>query len=85
MRKDDDDICTLTRDDIHRPPDKNLFVWRDAVRHHNAQVMLARQAALAAAGPMHDDYFRKHRSKLLREAADIIASRPGYARWRFRH
>jgi hypothetical protein len=80
MRNDDDDICTLTWKDIHRP-----IVWRDAVRHHNAQVMLARQAALRAAGPTHDDYFRRHRSKLMREAADIINSRPGFARWRFRH
>lgn len=82
MRKDDD-ICTLTWDDIHRPPDKNLFVWRDAVRHHNAQTLLARQAAFAAAG-MHADSFKKNKARLMAEAADIIASRPGFARWRFR-
>jgi len=82
--QEDEELCTLRWEDISTPPTQNLFVWRDAVRHHNAQIALARQIALKEAGSQWPTYFKKHRAKLMAEAADIIATRPGFAAWRFR-
>ena len=44
-------------------------------RYRHAVGMLARQAALAAAGASWADYFAEHRHRLLEEAAQIIANR----------
>ena len=46
----EEDICTLTWEDINRPPSQNLFVWRDAVRHRHAVMTLARQLAFKETG-----------------------------------
>jgi|SRR6516164_5560387 len=89
MRKDDDqdERCTLRWEDVAQPPSTNLFVWRDAVRHHNAQLLLARQAARRAVGPQApaneiDAYLKKNRERLMVEAAERIAKSPELARWR---
>jgi len=88
LREDDqDEHCTLGWEDVNQPPSKNLFVWRDAVRHHNAQLLLARQAARRAVGPHAatteiDAYLKKNRDRLMAEAAERIARSPELARWR---
>jgi hypothetical protein len=88
MRKDDDnELCTLRWENINRPPSDNLLVWRDAVRHHNALILLARQAARRAVGPQAaaiaiDAYLKKNRARLMAEAAERIAQSPELARWR---
>jgi hypothetical protein len=88
MREDDqDERCTLRWEDVAQPPSQNLFVWRDAVRHHNAQLLLARQAARRAVGSHAaateiDAYLKKNRVRLMAEAAERIAKSPELARWR---
>ena len=90
MRKDDDnELCTLRWEDINQPPSNNLLVWRDAVRHHNALILLARQAARRAVGPNAasneiDVYLKKNRDRLMAEAAERISKSPELARWRLK-
>jgi hypothetical protein len=45
--------------------------------------MLARQLAFKKAGSMVDEYFDEYRLALIAEAAEIIATSPGLARWRY--
>ena len=89
MRDEDDERCTLRWEDVNQPPSKNLFVWRDAIRHHNAQLLLARQAARRAVGPNAasneiDVYLKKNRDRLMAEAAERISKSPKLARWRLK-
>jgi hypothetical protein len=51
-------------------------------RYRHACAMLARQAALREAGPNWAEYFEKHRHRLLEDAAELIASRRAFARYR---
>ena len=71
--------CTLTWNDVVAPG------RRDAQRHALAVKAVARQLAFEIAGASWSTHLKKHRAKLMNEAADIIASRAGFVRWRFRH
>jgi hypothetical protein len=42
-------------------------------RYRQCRVMLARQLALAAAGPDHQEYFREWQAKLIADAGERIA------------
>jgi len=79
----DGELCTLNWGDVARRLYDSPHIWRDALRYSVACTMLARQAAFKAAGPMANEYFAKNRSRLLAEAAELIARSPGLARWRF--
>jgi len=59
-------FCSLTWNDVVAPG------RRDAQRHALAVKAVARQLAFEIAGPSHADYLRRHRAKLMNEAADII-------------
>jgi hypothetical protein len=74
---------TLTWEDAARPAPNSPGVWEDAERHHRACTMLARQLAFKKAGSMVDEYFDEYRLELIAEAAEIIATSPGLARWRY--
>jgi hypothetical protein len=50
-------------------------------RYRDARVLLARQAALAAAGPRHRAYFRKYRARLIQDADELIATSPHFVRY----
>jgi len=71
-------FCTLTWNDVVAPG------RQDAQRHALAVKAVARQLAFETAGAGWSTHLKKHRAKLMNEAADIIASRPGFARYRFR-
>jgi hypothetical protein len=73
----------LAWEDAARPAPNNSDVWEDAERHHRACTMLARQLAFKRAGPMVYEYFNEYRLELIAEAAGIIATSPGLARWRY--
>jgi hypothetical protein len=47
-------------------------------RYRQCRVMLARQLALAAAGPDHQEYFREWQAKLLAEAGERISTSTRY-------
>ena len=79
----EDELCTLTWDDIANPSLNNPYAWRYARRNRLAVTMLARQIALKEAGTMADEYFAKYRARLLAEAKDIIATSRHFKRWRF--
>jgi hypothetical protein len=80
---EDDERCTLTWDDVARPPHPDpIGQWRRAERHYQAATLIARQLALREAGPKHARYLARHRHRLMAEAADIIRSRAGFARYR---
>ena len=68
----EEDICTLTWEDINRPPSQNLFVWRDAVRHRHAVMTLARQLAFKETGEVTANeiaaHLKEHQSRLIAEA-----------------
>ena len=51
-------------------------------RYRHAVAMIARQVALREAGPSWQDYFEEHRHRLLEDAAELIASRQVFARYR---
>jgi len=82
MREDETGTCTLTFDDVLKPP--HNYVWRDVMRHSNACEMLARQAALKVGGPDWPTYFSMHRERLMNEAAQLIARSWVLERWRLR-
>jgi hypothetical protein len=50
-------------------------------RYRAARVLLARQAALVAAGPRHQAYFRKYRARLIQDADELIATSPHFVRY----
>ena len=85
----EEDICTLTWEDINRPPSQNLFVWRDAVRHRHAVLTLARQLAFKETGEVTANeiaaHLKEHQSRLIAEAEKVIQTRQGLARWRFKY
>jgi hypothetical protein len=84
MREEDNEVCVLTWQGVLAPQYRDAFVrWFRAQRHHRACEFVARQLALKAAGPMHQAYFKKHRARLMAEAAGLIATSPELARWRF--
>jgi hypothetical protein len=67
----DDDLAHELRSLIPLPP------WR----YRAMRLLLARQAALAAAGPRHRTYFRKYRSRLIADASEKIARSMHYVRY----
>ena len=79
----DGELCALNWGDVARRLYDSPHIWRDARRYSVACTMLARQVAFKAAGPMANEYFAKNRSRLLAEAAELIARSPRLARWRF--
>jgi hypothetical protein len=81
--REEDLSSTLTWEDAARPAPNSADIWQDAERHHHACTMLARQLAFKEAGPMVGEYFAKYRLALIAEAAEIIATSPGFARWRY--
>ena len=78
-------LSNLNWSDVARRLYDNPHIWRDARRCSVACTMLARQAAFKAAGPRANEYFAKNRSRLLAEAAELIARSPNFANWRFPH
>jgi hypothetical protein len=50
-------------------------------RYRAMRLLLARQAALAAAGPRHQAYFRKYRARLIEDASEKIARSMHYVRY----
>jgi hypothetical protein len=58
------------------------LVWEAHTNCFHAVVMIARQLAFAAAGPDWPTYLDQHRGRLMSEAATLISSRSGFARWR---
>jgi hypothetical protein len=50
-------------------------------RYRAMRVLLARQAALTAAGPKHQAYFRKYRARLIQDADELIATSPHFVRY----
>ena len=88
MREDDNELCTLRWDDIGRPPHSNPFTWRDAKRHRNAVMLLARQLAFKETGEQATAnkiaaHLKKHEARLTIEAKRVIATRWEFADWRF--
>src|SRR6516162_11231155 len=79
----EEELSNLKWGDVARRLYDNPHIWRDARRYSVACLMLARQAAFKAAGPRANEYFAKNRSRLLAEAAELIARSPSFARWRF--
>ena len=73
---------------VLEPPDGAPLVWRDAVRHRSAVMTLARQLAFKETGEVTASeiaaHFKEHRARLIAEAEKMIATRAGFARWRFR-
>jgi hypothetical protein len=83
MHEDDNELCTLRWEDVARPPNPYAIgQWFRAERHYQAVTLIARQLAFDAAGPTYARYLARHRHRLMAEAADIISSRPGFARYR---
>ena len=76
-------LSTLNWGDVARRIYDSPHMWRDARRYSVACTMLARQAALKAAGSRAKEYFAKNRSRLMAEAAELIAKSPSFVRWRF--
>jgi hypothetical protein len=73
---------------VLEPQYRRTFIWRDAVRHRHAVMMLARQTALMEVGQQATAiefaaYFKQHQARLVVEAENIIQTRRGFARWRF--
>jgi hypothetical protein len=90
MREDDqDENCTLRWEDIAQPPSRNLFIWRDAVRHRHAVMTVARQLAFKETGEVTANeiaaHLKEHQSRLIAEAEKVIQTRQGLARWRFKY
>jgi hypothetical protein len=84
MREDENEICVLTWQGVLEPQYRDAFDrWFRAQRYSRACEFVARQLALKAAGAMHQAYFKKHRARLMAEAAELIARSPELARWRF--
>jgi galactose-1-phosphate uridylyltransferase len=73
---------------VLEPPHSVPLVWRDAVRHRRAVMTLARQLAFKETGEVTANeiaaHFKEHRARLIAEAEKMIATRAGFARWRFR-
>jgi len=87
MRDDGDEVCNFNFDSSLEPHCRPL-TFRDAVRHRHAVTMLARQIAFQEGGQQATanefaSYFKQHQRRLIATAKNVIASRPGYARWRF--
>jgi hypothetical protein len=83
MREDENEICVLTWHGVLEPQYRDAFDrWVRAQRYRRACEFVARQLALKAAGPMHQAYFKKHKARLIAEAAELIATSPELARWR---
>jgi hypothetical protein len=83
MREKDNEVCVLTWEGVLEPQYRDAFVrWVRAQRYRRACEFVARQLALKAAGPMHQTYFKKHKARLIAEAAELIATSPELARWR---
>jgi len=80
MREDETETCTLTFDDVLKPP--HNYVWQDVMRHSNACEMLARQVALREAGSDWPTYFAQNRERLMNEASQLIARSLVLERWR---
>jgi len=84
MREDENEICVLTWQGVLTPQYQDAFDrWLRAQRHHRACEFVARQAAFAAAGSQHQIYFKKNRTRLMADAAALIATSPELVRWRF--
>ena len=81
----EEELSNLNWGEVARRLYDNPHMWRDALRYSDARTMLARQAAFKAAGPRANEYFAKNHSRLLAEAAELIARSPNFANWRFPH
>jgi hypothetical protein len=81
----EEELSNLNWGEVARRLYDNPHMWRDALRYSDACTMLARQAAFKAAGPRANEYFAKNHSRLLAEAAELIARSPNFANWRFPH
>jgi len=66
-----DELAVAMRELIPLPPE----------RYRAMRLLLARQAALAAAGPRHRAYFRKYRARLIEDASEKIARSLHFARY----
>ena len=73
----------MTEDELHSEL-RSLIRQLPGRRWRNACAMLARRAAMAAAGPSWQDYFEEHRHRLLEDAAELIATRSSLAKYRRR-
>jgi len=88
VREDGDEVCNFGNfEGVLEPPHSGSLVWRDAVRHRRAVMTLARQLAFKETGEVTANeiaaHFKEHRARLMAEAEKMIATRRGYARWRF--
>src|SRR5215470_5921195 len=73
MREEDNAVCVLTWEGVLEPQYRDAFDrWVRAQRYRRACEFVARQRALNAAGLMHQAYFKKHKARLIAEAAELI-------------
>ena len=88
MPDNGDEVCNFGNFESALEPQYRPLTFRNAVRHRRAVTMLARQIAFQEVGQQATAnefaaYFKQHQGRLISEAKNVIASRPGYARWRF--
>jgi hypothetical protein len=88
MREDEIEVCNFNFESALEAHYPSLFTWRDARRHRHTVMMVSRQLALQEVGQKATAnefaaFLMQHRARLTSEAEYIIATRRGFARYRF--